>query len=153
MPRTPRRTPRRTPQTPFDAQATYEVCAIEAKRRKRGNTEYLVLWKDCPPSDNTWEPLENLQGSEQLVNQFEKEWQANYDAAEAQASQDRERRRQNAQQPQAQTQKGSDSSLDQAQDLNRVAVSDAIEGRPARADAASANPTGIQTTHLPLRLL
>ena len=88
------RTPRRTPQTPFDAQATYEVCAIEAKRRKRGNTEYLVLWKDCPPSDNTWEPLENLQGSEQLVNQFEKEWQANYDAAEAQASQDRERRRQ-----------------------------------------------------------
>ena len=92
----------RTPQTPFDnASQVYEVEAIQAKRRKGGNTEYFVLWKDHQPSDNTWEPMSNLEGSEALVNDFEKTWQENYDVAEAKAAQDRERRRQNARQPHA----------------------------------------------------
>ena len=90
----------RTPQRPFDnASQVYEVEAIGAKRRKGGNTEYFVLWKDHQPSNNTWEPMSNLEGSEALVNDFEKTWQENYDAAEAKASQDHERRRQNARQP------------------------------------------------------
>ena len=79
----------RTPQTPFDnASQVYEVEAIEAKLRKGGNTEYFVLWKDHQPSDNTWEPMSNLEGSEALVNDFEKTWQENYDAAEAKAAND-----------------------------------------------------------------
>ena len=71
----------------------YDVHSIEAKRRKGGKTEYFIQWKDHLPSENTWEPMSNLQGSEELVNEFEKAWQAKYDAAEAEASQDRERRR------------------------------------------------------------
>jgi hypothetical protein len=66
---------------------------VEAKRRKRGLTEYFVRWKDHPPSENTWEPMANLQGSEQLVNTFEKEWQARYDNAKADNAQARTERR------------------------------------------------------------
>ena len=67
------RTSRRTPRTPFEASSTetYEVDAIEAKRRKGGKTEYLVKWKDHTSDENTWEQMANLQGSEQLVNEFE----------------------------------------------------------------------------------
>jgi hypothetical protein len=138
----------RTPQTPFDnASQVYEVEAIEAKRRKGGNTEYFVLWKDHQPSDNTWEPMSNLEGSEALVNDFEKTWQENYDAAEAKASQDRERRRQNARQPHDIV----DCPLEKAQNINRVAVSDATERRAASAAVSSAG--GIHTTLLPLLLL
>jgi hypothetical protein len=148
MTRSTRRASTRTPQTPFDnASQVYEVQAIEAKRRKGGNTEYFVLWKDHQPSDNTWEPMSNLEGSEALVNDFEKTWQDNYDAAEAKASQDRERRRQNARQPHNIV----DSPLEQAQNINRVAVSDATEQRAASAAVSSAG--GMHTTLLPLLLL
>ena len=126
----------------------YEVEAVEAKRRKGGLNEYFIRWKDHPPSENTWEPMSNLEGSEALVNDFEKTWQERYDAAEAEECLDRERRRQNARQPSQPT----DSSLEQAQDLNRVAVSAAAERRAA-ISANAAHAGGIYITHLPLLLL
>ena len=70
------------------------------------------------------------------------------DAAEAEECLDRERRRQNARQPSQPT----DSSLEQAQDLNRVAVSAAAERRAA-ISANAAHAGGIYITHLPLLLL
>ena len=126
------RTSRRTPNTPFEAAAAdvYEVQAIEAKRRKGGTTEYFVLWKDHQPSDNTWEPMCNLTGSERLVNLFEKEWQEKYDAAEANAL---ERRRTERIRAQA----ARDSPLEQAQHINRVSVSAATERRAQGSTAGS----------------
>ena len=123
----------------------YDVHSIEAKRRKGGKTEYFIQWKDHLPSENTWEPMSNLQGSEELVNEFEKAWQAKYDAAEAEASQDRERRRHTPPQAPQGTRPGQaqDTPLHQAQDLNRVDVNAAVEGR-----AASASALGIHTTLL-----
>ena len=123
---------RRTANTPFEAAAeeVYEVEAIEAKRRKGGSTEYYVRWGDHPPSANTWEPMTHLEGSERLVNLFEKEWQERYDAAEAEAL---ERRRTERIRAQA----ARDSPLEQAQHINRVAVSAATERRAQESTAGS----------------
>ena len=124
------RTTRRTPNTPFEAAAAdvYEVETIEAKRCKGGATEYLVRWKDHSPSENTWEPIQNLEGSERLVNIFEKEWQERYAAAEAESLQRRRTERIRAQ-------AAHDSTLEQAQDINRVAVAAANERRAQEPEA------------------
>ena len=129
--------PRRTPNTPFEASRddVYEVEAIEAKRRKGGSTEYFVRWKGHLPSENTWEPMKHLEGSEELVNKFEKEWQDKYDAAEVKATQDREkRRRADARSAQAIR----DSPLEQAQHLNRISVAAAAENAAVAAEGTCA---------------
>jgi len=38
----------------------YEVERILDKRRRDGNTEYLIKWKNYDETDNTWEPTANL---------------------------------------------------------------------------------------------
>ena len=48
----------------------YEVELILDKREVEGVTQYLVMWRGWP--DGTWEPVENLKGSERLVKKFEK---------------------------------------------------------------------------------
>ena len=48
----------------------YEVELILDKRMVEGVAEYLVMWRGWP--DGTWEPIENLKGSERLVKKFEK---------------------------------------------------------------------------------
>ena len=48
----------------------YEVELILDKRMVEGVAEYLVMWRGWP--DGTWEPMENLKGSERLVKKFEK---------------------------------------------------------------------------------
>merc|ERR1712150_133755 len=35
-----------------------------------GNREFLVRWKGCKPSEDTWEPEDNLDGSEELIETF-----------------------------------------------------------------------------------
>ena len=124
---------KRTPSTPFEAAAaeTYEVESIDAKRRKGGETEYHVRWKGHSADEDTWEPMQNLEGSERLVNIFEKEWQERYDAAEAQALARRRDER-------IQAQANRDSPLEQAQHLNRVDVSAATERRAQESAAGSA---------------
>ena len=50
----------------------YEVELIIDKRVVNGGTEYLVKWKGWEnDGDQTWEPQENLNGSEKLIKQFE----------------------------------------------------------------------------------
>jgi hypothetical protein len=54
----------------------FEVESI-GKSRKNGRkkrVEYLVFWKGYPPSEATWEPLDNLEGATELVENFHEEY-------------------------------------------------------------------------------
>merc|ERR1719347_1993389 len=54
----------------------YEVELIVDKRDMMGRVEYLVKWKGWEDiNDRTWEPLDNLDGSLNLVEDFEKQEQ------------------------------------------------------------------------------
>merc|ERR1712156_1131106 len=50
----------------------YEVEKIIEKRVKKGGVEYLVKWKGWDdPSDNTWEPVDNLDCPD-IIQEYEK---------------------------------------------------------------------------------
>ena len=54
------------------AEAEYEVESVVSKRdTEEGKVEYLVKWKGYDVSDNTWEPVENLESSQELIDEFE----------------------------------------------------------------------------------
>merc|ERR1719245_2142056 len=54
------------------AEAEYEVETVVSKRdTEEGKVEYLVKWKGYDASDNTWEPIENLESSQELIDEFE----------------------------------------------------------------------------------
>merc|ERR1719336_1455330 len=54
------------------AEAEYEVETVVSKRdTEEGKVEYLVKWKGYDASDNTWEPVENLESSQELIDEFE----------------------------------------------------------------------------------
>merc|ERR1712013_598184 len=53
-------------------ESEYEVERIVDKRVVDGVTEYLVKWKGWEnEEDQTWEPQENLMGSEKLIKKYE----------------------------------------------------------------------------------
>ncbi|RID68631.1 hypothetical protein BRARA_C00778 [Brassica rapa] len=54
------------------AEEFYEVEAIRHKRVHKGEVQYLIKWKGWPETDNTWEPLENLQSLSASIDAFEK---------------------------------------------------------------------------------
>merc|ERR1712107_831225 len=54
------------------AEAEYEVESVVSKREtEEGKVEYLVKWKGYDASDNTWEPIDNLESSQELIDEFE----------------------------------------------------------------------------------
>ncbi len=54
------------------AEEEYTVEAILEKRTNRkGKLEYLVKWENYPVSQSTWEPLEHLENSMDLIRDFE----------------------------------------------------------------------------------
>ena len=116
---------KRTPKTPFERSKrpadtdVFEVEDIKAKRRSKGELQYEIKWVGHTDDDNTWEPLKNLEGAEEKVNAFEKEWEASYaahSAAEAAAKKARIARQR-------------DSALAEVKALNQIAVAEAIEKR------------------------
>merc|ERR1712223_557941 len=50
----------------------YVVEKVVDKRTKRGKTQYLVKWKGWGEDDNTWEPIDNLEGSKGKIEEYEK---------------------------------------------------------------------------------
>lgn len=48
----------------------YEVEKCVDKRIVKGKTQYLIKWKGFDDTDNTWEPIENLECSE-LISEYE----------------------------------------------------------------------------------
>ena len=81
---------KRTPQSAFDPAAgkdLYEPEKIIAQRiakPKGGVTQYQVKWVGYDSKSNTWEPLENLAGCEDMIAEFkerEKQRLAELDAA------------------------------------------------------------------------
>ena len=54
------------------AEPEYKVESVVSKRDTgEGKVEYLVKWKGWNASDNTWEPVENLESSQELIHEFE----------------------------------------------------------------------------------
>jgi hypothetical protein len=51
----------------------HQVSAILDKRKFRGQTQYRIRWEGYGAEEDTWEPIMNLQGSKQLIEQFEQE--------------------------------------------------------------------------------
>ena len=51
----------------------WEVEQILDKRLYRRKVQYLILWKGYPRHEATWEPLENLEHSAQLIEEYEAE--------------------------------------------------------------------------------
>ena len=62
---------KRTPSSAFDpavGKDIYEPERIVAKRTvKGGNTQWQVKWKGYDAKDNTWEPIDNLAGCEDMI--------------------------------------------------------------------------------------
>ncbi len=51
----------RPPPNMIEGKAEYEVEAIRAHQHRRRKLQYLIKWKGYPESDNTWEPVNNVQ--------------------------------------------------------------------------------------------
>lgn len=118
---------KRTPKSPFEASGRnandkYEVEAIRSKRRAFGKLQYEVKWLGCSTPDNTFECVENLEGAEEIVAEFERAWQVSYDEKSLQAVAEKR----------AAIALARDTALDQAQALNQVTVAQAIAGRLER---------------------
>jgi Chromo (CHRromatin Organisation MOdifier) domain len=60
----------RIPESPqpvvVNGQIEYLVETILDSRMVRNKTQYLVKWKGYPIYESTWEPEENVQGSEEI---------------------------------------------------------------------------------------
>jgi hypothetical protein len=53
-----------------DTEQEYKVKEILSHKRVSGKPYYLVKWKGYDTSENTWEPIENLTGCHQLIQQY-----------------------------------------------------------------------------------
>src|SRR4051812_14318325 len=64
--------PRTLPPPPdvIDDVEEYEVERIIAERKRYNRSEFLVTWKGYPDSDNTWEPMQNLDNAAEALEHF-----------------------------------------------------------------------------------
>lgn len=58
----------------INSEPEWEVKTILDHRRQQNRHEFLIHWKGFPPDDDSWEPIENLDGSQELIAEY---WQAN----------------------------------------------------------------------------
>ena len=66
----------RPPPEIIDGEPEYEVDRVIAKRirriDRRNQVEYLVLWRNYPESEATWEPLDNLSNAPDAIEDYER---------------------------------------------------------------------------------
>lgn len=55
----------------IDEEEEFVVERIVDKRIVDGQIEYFLKWKGYPESENTWEPVDNLEGAPKLIKSFE----------------------------------------------------------------------------------
>ena len=58
----------------INSESEWVVEQILDHRLQQNRHEFLVHWKGFPPDDDSWEPIENLEGSQSLIAEY---WQAN----------------------------------------------------------------------------
>lgn len=54
----------------IDDEEEWEVEAILDEREYRGQTKYLVKWLGYPDYENSWEPLSNLEGAKEALQEY-----------------------------------------------------------------------------------
>ncbi|KAF8693024.1 hypothetical protein RHS03_08515, partial [Rhizoctonia solani] len=64
--------PERPPPETIEGEEEYKVEKIINSKRQRGKWFYLIKWKGYGPEDNSWEPEELLEHSQEEVNRFNK---------------------------------------------------------------------------------
>ena len=57
----------------IDNKEEYEIETIVSHRRKGNQWQFLVKWKGYPTSDNSWETEENLEHSEETLNEYKEQ--------------------------------------------------------------------------------
>ena len=60
-----------TPIELSESDVEYEVEAIKDKRINDGKIEYLIKWAKYKDDESTWEPIENLENSKELIEEYE----------------------------------------------------------------------------------
>jgi hypothetical protein len=60
------------PEIEIDGNLEFEVEEIKDVRKRRGKEQYLVSWKGYDSSEDSWEPLENVQHCKGLMMEFKK---------------------------------------------------------------------------------
>ncbi|QRW24977.1 Retrotransposable element Tf2 protein [Rhizoctonia solani] len=64
--------PERPPPETIEGEEEYEVEQIIDSKRQRGKWFYLIKWKGYGPEDNSWEPEELLEHSQEEIKRFNK---------------------------------------------------------------------------------
>ncbi|QRW20391.1 Retrotransposable element Tf2 protein [Rhizoctonia solani] len=64
--------PERPPPETIEGEEEYEVEQIIDSKRQRGKWFYLIKWKGYGPKDNSWEPEELLEHSQEEIQRFNK---------------------------------------------------------------------------------
>ena len=59
----------RPPPDMIEGKEQYEVKAIRSHQHHWHKLQYLIKWKGYPESDNTWEPIDNVQAP-QLIRKY-----------------------------------------------------------------------------------
>jgi len=55
----------------IEGEVEYKVKAVQAYQYQWWKLQYLIKWKGYPESDNTWEPVNNVQAP-QLIRKYHK---------------------------------------------------------------------------------
>ena len=73
----------------IDDEKEWEIEKVLDKRTRKGETEYLIGWKDCPPYEASWEPMEHLENVKKAIMDFERAKESHKPAPKSQGARKR----------------------------------------------------------------
>ncbi|KAK3283864.1 hypothetical protein CYMTET_8460 [Cymbomonas tetramitiformis] len=87
---------KRTQLNPYDAAGsdniTYVVEKVFATRTTYGEPQWLIQWEGLPKGSDTWEPLVNLSGCDDLISEFKAESERERAEIDKKAAEEKEKR-------------------------------------------------------------